>query len=89
MTGWRVGFAVGGAEVIAAFAKVKENIDSGVFNAVQLAAVAALEGPQDCVLDNREVYRRRRDALLEGLRSIGWEVESAPPLRVDEGSARL
>jgi len=75
MTGWRVGFAVGGAEVIAAFAKVKENIDSGVFNAVQLAAVAALEGPQDCVLDNREVYRRRRDALLEGLRSIGWEVE--------------
>ena len=51
MTGWRVGFAVGGAEVIAAFAKVKENIDSGVFNAVQLAAVAALEGPQDCVLD--------------------------------------
>ena len=76
MTGWRVGFAVGGAEVIAAFAKVKENIDSGVFNAVQMAAVAALEGPQDCVSHNREVYSHRRDILVEGLRSIGWEVTS-------------
>jgi len=76
MTGWRVGFAVGGADIIAAFAKVKENIDSGVFNAVQLAAVAALEGPQDCVSDNREIYKHRRDILLEGLRSIAWEVTS-------------
>jgi len=76
MTGWRVGFALGGAEVIAAFAKVKENIDSGVFNAVQMAAVAALEGPQDCVSHNREVYSHRRDILVEGLRSIGWEVTS-------------
>lgn len=74
MTGWRVGFAVGGAEVIAGLAKVKENIDSGVFDAVQLAAVTALEGPQDCVAVNRDIYRRRRDVLLEGLRSIGWEV---------------
>ncbi|MEW6553051.1 MAG: LL-diaminopimelate aminotransferase [Actinomycetota bacterium] len=77
MTGWRVGFAVGGAEVIAAFAKVKENVDSGVFDAVQLAAVAALEGPQDCVRHNREVYSHRRDTLVEGLRSVGWEV--TPP----------
>ncbi|RJP31211.1 MAG: aminotransferase class I/II-fold pyridoxal phosphate-dependent enzyme [Actinobacteria bacterium] len=74
MTGWRIGFAVGGEDIIAPFAKVKENIDSGVFNAVQLAAVAALRGPQDCVRDNCGVYARRRDILLEGLRSIGWEV---------------
>lgn len=76
MTGWRVGFAVGGAEIIAAFAKVKENVDSGVFNAIQLAAVAALEGPQDCIAANRDAYRRRRDALAGGLRSVGWEVDS-------------
>ncbi|MBC7230123.1 MAG: LL-diaminopimelate aminotransferase [Actinobacteria bacterium] len=77
MTGWRVGFAVGGRDIISAFAAVKENIDSGVFNAVQLAAVSALEGPQDCVEANREIYRRRRDMLVEGLRSLGWEVD--PP----------
>ncbi len=77
MTGWRVGFAVGGGDIISAFAAVKENIDSGVFNAVQLAAVAALEGPQDCVEANRETYRRRRDMLVEGLRSLGWDVD--PP----------
>lgn len=74
MTGWRIGFAVGGEDIIAPFARVKENVDSGVFNAVQLAAVAALQGPQDCVADNRAVYQRRRDVLLEALRSIGWEV---------------
>jgi LL-diaminopimelate aminotransferase len=74
MTGWRVGFAIGGAEVIAAFAKVKENIDSGVFNAVQLAAIAALKGPQDCIKSNCETYSHRRDVLLDGLRSVGWEV---------------
>ena len=74
MTGWRVGFAVGGAGIIEAFGKVKTNLDSGVFNAVQLAAVAALEGPQDCVRKNCEVYSNRRDILVEGLRSVGWEV---------------
>ncbi len=74
MTGWRIGFATGGPEIIAAFAKVKENIDSGVFNAVQMAAVAAMEGPQDCVAGSCEVYRHRRDLLVEGLRSLGWEV---------------
>jgi len=74
MTGWRIGFAVGGEDIIAPFAKVKENVDSGVFNAVQLAAVAALEGPQDCVGDNCAVYQRRRDILLAALRSIGWQV---------------
>lgn len=74
MTGWRVGFAVGGAEVIGTFGKVKTNIDSGVFNAIQHAAVAALEGPQDCIRENCETYRRRRDYLVDGLRGLGWEV---------------
>jgi len=74
MTGWRVGFAIGGADIIAGLAKVKENIDSGVFNPVQLAAVAALEGPQDCVRKNCDAYLRRRETLLEGIRSIGWDV---------------
>jgi LL-diaminopimelate aminotransferase len=73
MTGWRIGFAVGGAEIIAAFAKVKENIDSGVFNAIQLAAVSALEGPQGCVRASCDAYSRRRDVLIDGLRSMGWE----------------
>lgn len=77
MTGWRLGFAVGGAEAIAALGKVKTNVDSGVFNAIQLAGVAALEGPQECVEDNREKYRRRRDELVGALRSLGWKVD--PP----------
>ncbi len=90
MTGWRLGFAVGGAEIVAALGKVKTNVDSGVFNAIQLAGVAALEGPQDCVEHNRAVYRRRRDELVSALRSLGWEV--TPPratlyvwMRVPEG----
>jgi LL-diaminopimelate aminotransferase len=74
MTGWRIGFAAGGADLVAAFAKIKENIDSGVFNAIQLAAVAALEGPQDCIESNREAYTRRRDILVDALQGIGWEV---------------
>ncbi|MDI6874625.1 MAG: LL-diaminopimelate aminotransferase [Actinomycetota bacterium] len=75
MTGWRLGFAVGGEEIVAALGKVKTNVDSGVFNAIQLAGVAALEGPQDCVEDNRNVYRRRRDELVNALRSLGWKVD--------------
>ncbi len=77
MTGWRVGFAVGGEELISALGKVKTNVDSGVFNAIQLAAVAALEGPQECVRESCEAYRRRRDILVSSLRSLGWEVH--PP----------
>ena len=76
MTGWRVGFAVGGREVIDIFGRIKTNIDSGVFNAVQHAAIAALEGPQDCVEENRRIYQRRRDRLLKGLRDIGWDVST-------------
>jgi len=75
MTGWRAGFAVGNAEIISGLSKVKSNIDSGIFRAVQMAAVAALNGPQEFRLELLEMYRRRRDTLVEGVNSLGWEVE--------------
>ncbi len=75
MTGWRVGMAVGNREALAALLKVKTNSDSGVFQAVQYAAVAALEGPQGCVAENCRIYQERRDVLAEGLRKLGLEFE--------------
>jgi LL-diaminopimelate aminotransferase len=77
MTGWRIGFACGNKDVIAGLGKVKTNIDSGIFQAVQWAGVAALEGDQGCVEDMREIYRNRRRVLVEGLKKIGWDVASA------------
>jgi LL-diaminopimelate aminotransferase len=77
MTGWRVGMAVGNEAIIGAIDQVKENTDSGIFNAVQYAGIAALEGPQDVVADNVETYRRRRDRVIDALHSIGLAVE--PP----------
>ncbi len=74
MTGWRVGFAVGNPEVIQGLSKVKSNIDSGIFQAVQKAAVAALTGPQDFREELLETYRRRRDTLVDGLNGLGWKV---------------
>lgn len=74
MTGWRIGFAVGSGEVIAGLSKVKSNIDSGIFQAVQLAGVAALTGPQEFLAGYLDIYRRRRDILVDGLRSLGWRV---------------
>lgn len=74
MTGWRVGFAVGRAEVIAGLGKVKSNLDSGIFQAVQLAGVAALTGPQEFLAEYISIYQRRRDALVDGLRGLGWSV---------------
>ena len=71
MTGWRVGFAVGNAELVAGLGMVKTNVDSGVFQAVQEAAIAALAGDQDCVEKAREIYRSRRDLLLAGLERAG------------------
>ena len=75
MTGWRVGFAVGNPEVIRGLSKVKSNIDSGIFQAVQKAGVAALTGPQDFRDELLETYRRRRDTLVDGLNALGWQVE--------------
>jgi LL-diaminopimelate aminotransferase len=77
MTGWRIGMACGNAQIIAGLGRVKTNVDSGVFDAVQRAAVAALAGPQDCVREACRIYQDRRDVLVTGLRSLGFEV-SAP-----------
>ncbi|MBN2014807.1 MAG: LL-diaminopimelate aminotransferase [Candidatus Altiarchaeota archaeon] len=74
MTGWRIGFAVGNAEILAGLGKVKENVDSGAFQAVQLAAVEALEGPQDSIRENMKVLEERRDLMVQGLRDLGWEI---------------
>ena len=76
MTGWRIGMAVGNAEVIAGLGCVKTNVDSGVFNAVQHAAITALSGPQDCVKDACRIYQERRDVLIQGLRSLGFDIPS-------------
>jgi alanine-synthesizing transaminase len=74
MPGWRVGFAVGNARLIAALARVKSYLDYGAFTPIQVAATAALNGPQECVEELRDIYRERRDALVEGLRRAGWPV---------------
>ncbi|AOU98172.1 alanine transaminase [Acidihalobacter yilgarnensis] len=75
MPGWRVGFMCGNAKLVAALARMKSYLDYGMFTPIQVAAITALEGPQDCVSEIRETYRRRRDVLCEGLNGIGWEVE--------------
>ncbi|MCC5812718.1 MAG: alanine transaminase [Ectothiorhodospiraceae bacterium] len=75
MPGWRVGFVCGNSEVVAALARMKSYLDYGMFTPIQVAAITALEGPQDCVADIRELYRRRRDVLCDGLNALGWPVE--------------
>jgi LL-diaminopimelate aminotransferase len=74
MTGWRIGMAVGNEEILAGLGRVKTNVDSGVFNAVQRAAITALSGPQDCVKTACAIYQERRDVLVSGLRSLGFHV---------------
>ena len=74
MTGWRVGFAAGNKEIVAALGNVKTNIDSGVFQAVQHAGMAALRSPAQAVADIMSVYAERRDVLVDGLDSVGWHV---------------
>ncbi len=74
MAGWRIGFAVGNQRLIAALSRVKSYLDYGAFTPIQVAATAALNGPQDCVAEIRERYRARRDVLVDGLRQAGWEV---------------
>ena len=73
MTGWRVGFAVGNAEAVGALGTVKTNVDSGVFRAVQHAAIAALTGPQDVLAPTLATYRARRDRTVAALRAVGWQ----------------
>ncbi|MBL7151142.1 MAG: LL-diaminopimelate aminotransferase [Candidatus Omnitrophica bacterium] len=77
MTGWRIGWACGNHNLVSALGKVKSNIDSGIFSAIQLAGIAALEGPDEDISKMRSLYQQRRDTLIAGLRSLGWQV--TPP----------
>ena len=96
MPGWRMGFAAGNARMIAALARMKSYLDYGAFTPIQVAAIAALNGPQDCVAELRALYKERRDVLVRGLRAAGWEVPSPaasmfawapiPPAYADLGS---
>jgi LL-diaminopimelate aminotransferase len=77
MAGWRIGMAVGNAEIIGALTTVKSNLDSGIPRAIQRMAIAALEGPQECIEEHNQVYERRRDRLVAALRGLGLRV--SPP----------
>lgn len=74
MAGWRMGFAVGNRRLIAALTRVKSYLDYGSFTPIQVAACAALDGPQDCIDDARELYRKRRDVLVESFGRVGWDI---------------
>ncbi len=76
MTGWRLGFAVGNPDILAGLGRVKQNLDSGTFQAVQYAGIAALSGPQQCVADNCRIWQERRDVLIGSLRDMGFAVAS-------------
>ncbi len=74
MAGWRVGFCLGNRDMVNALTRIKSYLDYGIFQPIQIAATVALNGPEECVHEICEVYRKRRDALIEGLNRIGWEV---------------
>jgi alanine-synthesizing transaminase len=74
MPGWRMGFAVGNERIIAALARVKSYLDYGAFTPIQAAATAALNGPDDCIRDMRETYKKRRDALVDSFGRAGWHI---------------
>jgi alanine-synthesizing transaminase len=78
MPGWRMGFAVGNERLIGALARVKSYLDYGAFTPIQVAAAAALNGPQDCVAEIRQVYKRRRDCLVESFGRAGWTIPVPP-----------
>ncbi len=76
MPGWRVGFCVGNPEIVGALRRIKSYLDYGIFQPIQIAAIIALNGPQDCVKEICATYKSRRDALITGLGRVGWEIES-------------
>jgi LL-diaminopimelate aminotransferase len=76
MTGWRIGMAAGSAEIIAGLGRVKTNVDSGAFDAIQMAAITALTSSQECIADSCAVYEERRNVLVSGLRDLGFDVTS-------------
>jgi len=75
MAGWRVGFAIGNREMVGALARIKSYMDYGIFAPIQIAAIHALNGPQECVAEIRRTYQRRRDVLCDGLNRAGWPIE--------------
>ncbi len=75
MTGWRIAYAVGNADALAALGLVKENCDSGILRAIQYAGIKALLGPQDCILKMNEIYGRRRDIVVDSLNRLGWSLQ--------------
>ena len=99
MPGWRVGFCVGNRETVGALQRIKSYLDYGIFQPIQIAAIIALNGPQDCVQQVRDTYRSRRDTLVTGLNRVGWDVNSPkgtmfvwariPDLFVDMGSVEF
>lgn len=74
MAGWRVGFCLGNRQVVGALAKLKSYYDYGIFTPIQVAAIAALRGSQECVRENNAIYRKRRDVMVDGLQALGWDV---------------
>jgi LL-diaminopimelate aminotransferase len=94
MTGWRIGMAAGNATIIDALMRVKSNLDSGIPQAIQRMAIAALEGPQDCIEEHNRIYQRRRDRLVGALSKLGLRLR--PPkaslylwARVPEGTSSV
>jgi alanine-synthesizing transaminase len=75
MAGWRVGFCVGNSDVVGALIKIKSYLDYGMFQPIQIASIIALNGPQECIKEISDMYRSRRDALIEGLSKIDWHIE--------------
>jgi alanine-synthesizing transaminase len=78
MPGWRIGFAAGNAKIIAALARIKSYLDYGAFTPIQVAATAALNGPQECVEEFRALYKRRRDVLVDSFAQADWEIQPPP-----------
>jgi alanine-synthesizing transaminase len=76
MPGWRVGFCVGNREIVGALRRIKSYLDYGIFQPIQIASIIALNGPQDCVKEICNTYQERRDALISGLKRIGWDIKS-------------
>src|SRR5205823_8717532 len=90
MPGWRIGFVVGNERIIAALGRVKSYLDYGAFTPIQVAATAALNGPDDCIREMRETYKRRRDVLVESFGRAGWDIP--PPrasMRSEEHTSEL
>tara|TARA_B110000902_G_scaffold184870_1_gene209299 strand:- start:481 stop:1668 length:1188 start_codon:yes stop_codon:yes gene_type:complete len=78
MAGWRIGFAVGNKKLISALTRIKSYLDYGAFTPVQVAAATALNGPQDCVTEIRDIYQKRRDVLINSMSRAGWHIPSPP-----------